>query len=344
MSNHVMQPETQEKLDAYTAEIGKINGAKNVAQTFNVTPSVAQSLELRVQETSHFLSLINIVQVDEEAGEKIGVGVANQPLAYRVASNGTRSPVDPIAMDSTGYLCRKTDVDTQLTYRQLDQWAKFPNFQRLVRNAILGQVARDRIMIGWNGTSDAATTNRATYPLLQDVNIGWLQKLRLSAPARVMKEAIPGTGKVRIGLTGDYVDLNSLVYDLINNIIDPWHRTALEALGFVVIMSRDLNADRLFPLVQTVQPPSEMMAADVIMRSGRVATLPVVHVPYFPAHSLLITPLKNLSIYWQAGTRRRRIIDNPARDRIEDYQSVNEAYVIEDYGQCALIENIEFVS
>jgi hypothetical protein len=39
-----------EKLDAYTAEIGKINGVKHVAQTFNVTPTVAQSLELRVQE------------------------------------------------------------------------------------------------------------------------------------------------------------------------------------------------------------------------------------------------------------------------------------------------------
>ena len=343
MSNHAMQPETREKLDAYTAEISKINGAKNVAQTFNVTPSVAQSIELRLQETSHFLSLINIVQVAEEAGEKIGVGVANQPLAYRVGPSGTRTPVDPIAMDSTGYLCRKTDFDTQLTYRQLDQWAKFPNFQRLVRDAILGQVARDRIMIGWKGTSAAAETNRTANPLLQDVNIGWLEKLRLSAPARVISEAIPGIGKVRIGLTGDYVSLDALVFDLINNIIDPWHRTALEALGFVVIMGHDLNADRLFPLVQTVQPPSELMAADVIMRSGKVAGLPVVHVPYFPANSLLITPLNNLSIYWQSGTRRRRIVDNPARDRIEDYQSVNEAYVIEDLGKCAFVENIQFV-
>ena len=31
---------------------------------------------------------------------------------------------------------------------------------------------------------------------------------------------------------------------------------------------------------------------------------------------------------------------NPKRDRIEDYQSVNEAYVIEDYGKCALIDGI----
>ena len=342
MNDHVMKPETREKLDAYTAEIGKINGAKNVAQTFNVTPSVAQSLELRVQETSHFLSLINIVQVSEQEGEKIGVGVANQPLAYRTAS-GPRAPVDPIAMDSSGYFCRQTNFDTQITYAQLDQWAKFPNFQRLVRDAILGQVARDRIMIGWNGTSAAATTNRAVNPLLQDVNIGWLKKLRTAAPARVISEALPGIGKVRIGLTGDYVDLDALVFDLINNIIDPWHRAALEALGFVVITSRDLNADRLFPLVQTVNPPSEMMAADVIIRAGKAGGLPVVHVPYFPANSLLITPLDNLSIYWQSGTRRRRIADNPARDRIEDYQSVNEAYVIEDMGKCAFVENIQFV-
>jgi P2 family phage major capsid protein len=342
MNDHVMKPETREKLDAYTAEIGKINGAKNVAQTFNVTPTVAQSLELRVQESSHFLSLINIVQVSEQEGEKIGLGVANQPLAYRTAS-GPRTPVDPIAMDSSGYFCRQTNFDTQITYAQLDQWAKFPNFQRLVRDAILGQVARDRIMIGWNGTSAAATTNRAVNPLLQDVNIGWLKKLRTAAPARVISEALPGIGKVRIGLTGDYVDLDALVFDLINNIIDPWHRAALEALGFVVITSRDLNADRLFPLVQTVNPPSEMMAADVIIRAGKAGGLPVVHVPYFPANSLLITPLSNLSVYWQSGTRRRRIVDNPARDRIEDYQSVNEAYVIEDMGKCAFVENIQFV-
>lgn len=342
MNTQAMTPEAREKLAAYTAEIGKINGVKDVAQTFAVTPTVAQSLELRVQESSHFLSLINIVQVSEQEGEKIGLGVANQPLAYRTAS-GPRTPVDPIAMDSSGYFCRQTNFDTQITYAQLYQWAKFPNFQRLVRDAILGQVARDRIMIGWNGTSAAATTNRAVNPLLQDVNIGWLKKLRTAAPARVISEALPGIGKVRIGLTGDYVDLDALVFDLINNIIDPWHRAALEALGFVVITSRDLNADRLFPLVQTVNPPSEMMAADVIIRAGKAGGLPVVHVPYFPANSLLITPLSNLSVYWQSGTRRRRIVDNPARDRIEDYQSVNEAYVIEDMGKCAFVENIQFV-
>jgi len=338
---YAMKPETIQQLDAYKAEVLKINGATSPDRTFTVAPTIAQNIELKVQESSHFLSLINIVRVDEAEGEKISLGVANTPIAYR--TSGDRSPADPTDMDSAGYACRKTNFDTAITYAKLDQWAKFPNFQQLVRNAILKQIGLDRMKIGLNGTSAAAATNRAANPMLQDVNIGWLQKLRLSAPARVMGEAIPGTGKVRIGLTGDYVDLDALIYDLINNIIDPWHRTALGALGFVVIMGHDLNADRLFPLVQTVQPPSEMMAADVIMRSGKAAGLPVVHVPYFPANSLLITPLNNLSIYWQSGTRRRRIVDNPARDRIEDYQSVNEAYVIEDLGKCAFVENIQFV-
>ncbi|MBJ3182194.1 P2 family phage major capsid protein, partial [Salmonella enterica subsp. enterica serovar Stanley] len=51
--------------------------------------------------------------------------------------------------------------------------------------------------------------------------------------------------------------------------------------------------------------------------------------------------LDNLSIYWQEDTRRRSVIDNPKRDRIENFESVNEAYVVEDYRCAALVENIE---
>lgn len=46
--------------------------------------------------------------------------------------------------------------------------------------------------------SRAATSNRATNPLLQDVNVGWLQKMRANAAARVMTQ-IGVTGKIQIG-------------------------------------------------------------------------------------------------------------------------------------------------
>lgn len=52
-------------------------------------------------------------------------------------------------------------------------------------------------------------------------------------------------------------------------------------------------------------------------------------------------PADNLSIYWQEDTRRRSVIDNPKRDRIENFESVNEAYVVEDYRCAALVENIQ---
>jgi hypothetical protein len=52
--------------------------------------------------------------------------------------------------------------------------------------------------------------------------------------------------------------------------------------------------------------------------------LQAVRAPSFPANAVLITRLDNLSIYWQEDTRRRSVIDNPKRDRIENFESVNE--------------------
>jgi hypothetical protein len=41
-------------------------------------------------------------------------------------------------------------------------------------------------MIGFNGITRAATSDKTKYPLLQDVNVGWLQQYRNTAPQRVM--------------------------------------------------------------------------------------------------------------------------------------------------------------
>ena len=65
--------------------------------------------------------------------------------------------------------------------------------------------------------------------------------------------------------------------------------------------------------------------------------------PFFPAGVLKVTTLDNLSIYFQEGARRRAIQDNPKRDRIENYESSNDAYVVEDYGRGAIAKNITFV-
>ena len=62
-----------------------------------------------------------------------------------------------------------------------------------------------------------------------------------------------------------------------------------------------------------------------------------------PDAKLLVTTLRNLSIYYQKTTLRRFIQEQPNTEQVNDFQSLNEAYVVEDYGLVALVENIEFV-
>ncbi|WP_368929717.1 P2 family phage major capsid protein, partial [Proteus mirabilis] len=74
----------------------------------------------------------------------------------------------------------------------------------------------------------------------------------------------------------------------------------------------------------------------------RIGGLPAVRAPFFPDNAFFITRLDNLSIYFLADSRRRQVLDNPKRDRIENYESVNEDFVVEDFRGVALVENIVF--
>ncbi|EKI32677.1 capsid s domain protein, partial [Escherichia coli 07798] len=89
--------------------------------------------------------------------------------------------------------------------------------------------------------------------------------------------------------------LDALVMDATNNLIEPWYQ---EDPDLVVIVGRQLLADKYFPIVNKEQDNSEMLAADVIISQKRIGNLPAVRVPYFPADAMLITKLENLSIYY----------------------------------------------
>jgi P2 family phage major capsid protein len=245
-------------------------------------------------------------------------------------------------MADVEYKCEQTNFDTVLTYAKLDLWAKFQDFQVRIRNAIVKRQALDRIMIGFNGVKRAKTSNRGENVLLQDVNKGWLQKIREDAPDNVLgtKTADDGTvtiEPVKVGKGGLYANLDALVMDAVNELIDPIFQDDDE---LVVVCGRELLSDKYFPLVNKEQENSEKIAADLIISQKRMGGLQAVRAPYFPANAVLITRLDNLSIYWQEDTRRRSVIDNPKRDRIENFESVNEAYVVEDYRCAALVENI----
>src|SRR5690606_5520961 len=129
--------------------------------------------------------------------------------------------------------------------------------------------------------------------------------------------------------------------DAINTMLPSWARrdTSLRAM-----VSWDLLNDKYFPLINQEEAPTEQIARDVIMSSKRLGNRGADEVPYMPEGKIFITRYDNLSIYEQEGKRRRLIKDEPELDRIVDYQSSNDAYVVEDYDFACLIENIEYAA
>lgn len=339
-----MRNETRQKFTALTTRIAILNGVESVDKNFTVNPSVQQTLEAKIQQSSAFLSKINVVPVQDQEGEKLGLGVTGTIAGRTKTSDGTpRKPRNVADMSKGTYRCVKTDFDTAFPYAQMDMWAKFKNFQQLLSNAIIKQQALDRIMIGFNGTSIAANTDRVANPLLQDVNKGWLQKYREEAPERVLKEVKPGTGKIKVGKNvpteEGYKTLDSLVYDAANSLID---EVFAENPDLVVIVGREMLADKYFPILDD-DKATEQVAADLVISQKRIGGLPAVRAPFFPAGKMLITPLSNLSLYYQEGSRRRHMKEEPEYDRAADYQSSNDDYVVEVYAAGCLIENIEVI-
>ncbi|MGV8924799.1 MAG: phage major capsid protein, P2 family [Ewingella sp.] len=341
-----MRPNTRFQFNAYLSRVAELNNVEvaDLSHKFSVEPSVTQSLVDVVQESSAFLSSINMVPVEELEGEKIGLGVTGS-IASTTDTDGDkeRKTADFMALQARKYKCQQVNFDFHLRYNTLDLWARFQDFQIRLRDAIAKRQALDYIMIGFNGVERAENSDRVHYPMLQDVAPGWLQKLRDEAPQRVM-DKITGedgavvSGTIRIGAGGDFENLDAAVMNATDFLLDPWHS---EDPALVVVCGRKMLSDKYFPLINKSQENSEKLAGDIIVSQKRIGNLPAVRVPFFPDNAAFITRLDNLSIYLMDSSHRRHLEEVAKRDRIENYESLKIDFVVEDYGCSALIENIE---
>lgn len=340
-----MRTATRIAFNAYVSQIALLSAVPSAAEKFSVDPTVAQKLEEKTQQSSEFLSLINFETVYQQEGEKVGVGITST-IAGRTDTSipgNERVGIDPTGLTATNYRCEQTNFDTKIKYSRLDAWAHKPEFQTIIRDAIVTRQGLDRIMIGWNGTHVAKQTDRAAFPLLQDVNKGWIQNTRDDAPARVVSDGAHTAGATKaiyVSATGtaDYVNLDAVVFDMLQ-LLDEQHRSRTD---LVVFVSDELVHSKKFALINTAgDKATEQLARDVLLLQDKIGGKLAAVVPSFPAGTIVITTYKNLSIYNQAETRRRALIDNPRIDAVENFESVNEAYVVEDYGLIAVYESIK---
>ena len=137
-----MRNDTRKQYTGYLETQAKLNAIASATTQFNVQPSIQQKLETKLQESSVFLSKINIIGVDELKGEKIGLSIT-RPVASRTdtSGSGTRKTVDPTTLGKEGYECVQVNYDTHIRIGAHDAERRAP--QRVRFNVDLYVLLRD---------------------------------------------------------------------------------------------------------------------------------------------------------------------------------------------------------
>ena len=349
-------------LDGLFTAIGSANGSGDVSRQFALAPTSEQRLEDLQREQVAFLDRINVLGVRDILGQVIGIGANNMIASRRSRPNLPRRPGYVGRLQDRKYQLYSTLFDSWLPWELVDAWSKFPDFAQRYAKHVATSVALSRIMVGWHGVEAADDTDAEDNPLGEDVNIGWLQKLRLEKADHVMGRAMVTAGGVTTATgaaapiyigsgsdhaDGDYKNIDALAYDLIAGMPS----FARSSTDHVVVVSQDLVDEKYFPMVNrpladTVdggRSTSDETVSDIVMSARQIGGRPAAIVPFFPEGTMLITPLKNLSIYYQESSRRRYIKDEPENmASLVDYNSVNEGYVFEDTDFAVMAENITF--
>jgi hypothetical protein len=145
-------------------------------------------------------------------------------------------------MQERDYLLKNTLFDTWLPWELIDSWSKFPDFPTRYARQVAISVALSRIAVGWHGIAAAADTDADANPLGEDVNVGWLQKLRLERADHVMGRETVTVGDVTTATgaakpiyigpdsataKGDYKNIDALAYDLIAG-MPSWARSSTD--------------------------------------------------------------------------------------------------------------------
>ncbi|MGB3222536.1 MAG: phage major capsid protein, P2 family [Desulforhopalus sp.] len=318
-----MKEITRKLYNSMSLRIAKTYGVDSVIRPFAATPELEQRLQDKIVELDDFLQKINVITVGDKEGQNI-LGSASGPSSGRTDTSvegNERSPKDLLGLDTYAYNCRQTNSDVYMRYATMDVWAKFKDLPERYARYLQQRIANDRCLIGWFGESAAVETDLVANPLMEDVNEGWLQYMRDKLPANILTEG--GTvGEIRIGTDGDFLNLDHAVADLVEG-IPQYLRQDL-----VVLIGSELMAQEKSVLYQAIAaaPTEKTLATASLSTFGGI---PAATPNNFPARGLVITSYKNLSIYVQEGTWRRHMKDKPEKDRVEDFNSRNEGYVVE---------------
>ncbi|MEC4729004.1 phage major capsid protein, P2 family [Shewanella sp. D64] len=327
---------TKVKLNQYVQAVAKKYGVADATEKFSVDPTATQRIVAQMRESNWFLGRINIVPVLNQKGEALGLGVTGM-IAGRTdtTADKIRKTKSVHNLKPMPYLCEQTNFDTHIRYSQLDAFAHLKNFAAIIATQTREQIDANKVTIGFYGTSCVPNTDATTNPNGEDVCKGWFQALREHNTGAMMKEG-KVLGEIRIGEGGDFINLDLAVMNVKQLLSDP----CINAPDLIAIIGSDLLANEKAKFyAKQGNTPSEKSKIEELQVIGTYGGLPAVSVPGFPPSGILVTSYKNLSIYIQSGSIRRAVgKKNDERDQVENFESMNMAYVIEELGKAAAVE------
>ncbi|WP_447880013.1 phage major capsid protein, P2 family [Serratia fonticola] len=307
----------RELLRKYSAGLAEAYGQENTERYFSLTDPKETALRSALLESVDFLSMITCADVDQLTGQVVNVG---NPGIFTGRKEGGRF-IRQTGVDGLEYKLSETDSGAALTWAMLSVWANAGDenefFQRM-QEFTNQSFALDMLRIGFNGTSVAKSTDPKANPNGEDVNTGWQEFVRKFDENQIITDAVV------LGEGGDYVSLDAMASDLINSKILAQHRNDPR---LVVLVGADLVAAEQHRLYQAADRPTEKIAAQMLGTSiaGRPAIVP----PFMPGKRMVVTPLSNLHIYTQRGTRQRKAEFVDDRKQYENKYLRNEGYAVE---------------
>jgi P2 family phage major capsid protein len=305
-------------IDAYAAGLASHYSVSNPSRAFKLTDPQETSLRAALLESVEFLDMITVADVDQLSGQVVSVG-ASALHTGRVAEGRF---IKRVGVDGNEYKLVETDSCAALRWDLLSLWANAGDeneFFELVQTFSNQAFALDMLRIGFNGKTVAATTKPDENPNGEDVNIGWHARMKgFEGGQQII------TDPVSLDDAGDYHSLDAMASDLINAKIPAQFRNDPR---LVILVGADLVAAEQYRLYQKADKPTEKIAAQMLGNTiaGRTAIIP----PFMPGKRMVVTPLSNLHIYTQRGTRQRKAEFVEDRKQYENKYLRNEGYAVE---------------
>lgn len=337
-----MQEKTKLAVEGYKKAVADQNKVSDVTEKFTVTPSATQKIVAQIRESNWFLGKVNVIPVSNQKGEAIGLGVTGMIASRTNTKAGKERKTKAVYdLEAMPYLCEKVNFDSHIRYEQLDAFAHFPNFNKLITSQTREQIDMNKVTIGFYGKSCADDTDAAANPNGEDVCKGWFQAIRdnnsnaMLVSGKTANEIRLGVGSDTKGV-GDFINLDLAVMNVKGLLGDE----CANANDLVALIGSDLlSYDKAKFYAANGNTPSEKSLIEDKQVIGTYGGLPALCPPSFPATGIMVTSLKNLSIYIQKDSIRRSVaMKNDKLDQLENFESMNMAYVIEQLKKAAALE------